>query len=266
MTPLRTTALVALIVAAALVLAACPQAAAPPATATPTAAPPTPTRPPATPTPLPATPTPLPPTPTRAPAVATPVASPTAAGVAASDLAAKARANAAYSFEGRITAAAQTINIKGNVKGTKQRQEISAAGMNTVMIMDSATKTAYMYLPDQKTATKLDFGQVAAQSAPTAEQVAGLPSDARFVGTETVDGKSAAVYEVPSVNAKFWLWTERGVPLKAEIGSGAARNVAEFTNYQFGPQPDSLFELPPGTQVSDTALPIPGKMPPLPTP
>lgn len=247
----HSTAVVVLIVAVALALTACPQAAAPAATATPTTAPPTPTRPPAT-------PTPLPPTPTRA----SPVTSPTAAGVSPSDLAAKARANAEYSFEGRITSAAQTINMKGYVKGTKQRQELSTAGGNTVMIVDGATKTAYMYFPDLKTATKIDFSQAAA----TAQQVAGLPSDARFVGMDTVDGKPAAVYEVPSINAKFWIWTARGVPLKGEVGSGAGRNVVEFTNYQFGPQPDSLFELPPGTQVSDTALPIPGKMPIIPTP
>ncbi|MBI2864164.1 MAG: hypothetical protein HYX94_06330 [Chloroflexi bacterium] len=40
--------------------------------------------------------------------------------------------------------------------------------------------------------------------------------------------------------------------------------TVDFTNYQLGPQPDSLFELPPGTKVIDlpsNLLGMPGSMP-----
>lgn len=196
------------------------------------------------------------PTPTAAPPVsATPTATVAAApspvsGVSISDLAARARGLTQYSVDLKVTAAGQTVTGKSYVKTDKMRQETTTAGVKTVTLIDMTKKTGYFIMVAQNTATKLDFSQVATSEQP-AEEVAALPSDARFVGTETIDGKSASVYQYTSAAeaVKIWIWTERGLPLKVETTSGGAQAVIEFTNYDFGPLADSLFELPPGVQV-----------------
>ncbi len=197
------------------------------------------------------------PSPSATPA---PTATSTAAsGPSVADLAARARQNTEYSFTLRVTAAGVSYSGKTYVKGMKIRQEASVGGQNVIFILDGEQKVAYVVMVDQKTAMKVDFSQIASQVENPVEQVSALPPDVRYVGTETVDGKTAAVYEVVSgqTKSKMWIWTERGLPLKIQADSPSGPATVEFLDYQFGPQPDSLFELPPGVQVTE----IPGGLP-----
>jgi outer membrane lipoprotein-sorting protein len=140
------------------------------------------------------------------------------------------------------------------------RQETTAQGMDLVMLMDSQTKTALMVIPAQNSAMKIDFSQAAAQAPAPGDQSGALPADAKYVGSETVDGKPASVYESTTgdTTTKYWMWTERGLPLKIETTTPRGTTVVEYTNYQFGTQPDNLFELPPGTQVIEAPPGFPG--------
>ena len=186
------------------------------------------------------------PTPTTPPA---PTPTPKPVGVSLSDLAAKAKAITEYSYDFKTTVAGQTITGKSYMKRDKMRQEVTAP-MPMVMLADFSKKTAYMLMPDAKIATKMDLSGVESTERP-GERVSGLPSDAKFVGTETIGGKPAAVFEFTSEGnpAKIWIWTERGVPLKFEMTSAGQKAVMEFSNYQFGPLADSLFEVPAGWQI-----------------
>lgn len=228
----------ALLTVLALLLASCAPAA--PTTA-PTHAPTTVPTVPVTPT-LAATATPKP-----------------AAGVSPSDLAAKAKGITEYSFDFKVTAVGMTMTGKNYVKGDKLRQETTVAGMKAVTLVDFSKKTAYTVMTEQKMAVKVDFSQEASAERP-GERVAALPSDAKLVGTETIGGKSAAVFQFSSGEGpvKLWIWTERGVPLKVETTSAGREAVMEFSNYEFGPLADSLFELPAGVQVVDVPAAIPG--------
>jgi hypothetical protein len=192
------------------------------------------------------------------PAVSAPPSTPTSAISTAAlpsiaELASRAQANPEYSFEHRMSVSGVAVPGKVYVKGKKMRQELRLAGRDTVIIMDLDQKLAYMLDPDGETATKVDLSELIAQGTnvtPT-ERVQSLPSDARLVGAETLDGKPTAVYEVDGQGGpvKLWIWVERGVPLKMELPNPTAPLTVEMSNYQFGPQPASLFELPAGTRI-----------------
>lgn len=263
---LRITTMIALALALSIALSACGQPAAAPTSTIAPAAISTPTRA-AVASPIAASSPPAVARATAAPTTA-PAASPAAGGPSPSELASRARAADQYSFNAKVTTGGQTINAKGYVKGTKMRQETSVGGIDTVMLLDSQTKVAYMLLPGQNSAVKMDVSKAQEQATSPSEEVNSLPSDARFVGSETVDGKPASVYESTSgeTKTKYWMWTERGLPLKLESTSPQGTAVVEFTNYQFGPQPDNLFELPAGTQVIDAPAGIPGGPGGLPVP
>ncbi len=163
----------------------------------------------------------------------------------------------------KITSAGETLTAKTFVKSTKMRQEMSVGGQSTVLLADLANKVAYMVMVDQKMAMKLDASQAMDKAENPGERVGALPNTAKLVGTEVVDGKPAAVYEVSEASgtSKFWIWTERGLPLKIESSTPQGKSVVEFTDYKFEPQPDSLFVLPPGVQVVEMPAGIPGGMP-----
>ena len=230
----------------------------------PTAPPATPAKPPAAATPQGApAPTATAPSPTKPATTTAP-----AGGVSITDLANKAKGATEYSFNTKITSAGQAVSSKAYVKGTKMRNEMTVAGQKAVILLDLASKVAYTLLAEQKMAMKMDFSQAAANVENPGDKMDSLPSDSKFVGTDTVDGKPAAMYDVPSSQgtSRMWVWTERGLPLKVETTTPRGTTVVEYTDYQFGPQPDSLFELPPGTQVVDLPTGIPGILGPTPAP
>jgi len=276
----QTLILLLLVTVALFAVAACAQApASAPLTAAPTAAqaaastkapeatkpPPTPTAIPATPTPLPPTATPVPPTATKAPEATATTAATQTTGSSINDLLAKIQGNTEYSFDLKLSASAesalQQMNGKGYVKGSKVRMEMAIAGQQTTMLLDNATKMLYIItdVNGEKTAMKVDASQLAAQGQVSADsptkQLSEVIGKSKQVGTEVVDGKPATVYEMPGQDnkgsVKFWVWMEKGVPLKVETKDENQKTVVtvEYLNYQFAPQPDSLFQLPPDVKV-----------------
>ena len=83
--------------------------------------------------------------------------------------------------------------------------------------------------------------------------VSGMPAGTKVVGTDTVDGKPTTIYEYTKDGntGKFWIWTEKGVPLKAEITAAGTKVDMQFTNYKFGVLDASLFDVPKDYTVTD---------------
>lgn len=238
-----------------------------PAPATPTVAPATPTPVSPTATPIPPTATPIPPTPTTAPSATptvaeTPTAAESASGLSVADLLARIEGNAEYSFDMAMnieaTGSSSQMEGKGYVKGSKMRMEISAAGQPVTMILDSSAGVVYMLMEmaGKKQAIKMDANKLVSQNnqvptdSPT-KQLAEVISKSKMVGVDVVDGHPATVYEMKaddgSSTVKYWVWLEKGVPLKVEVDNIAdqqSKISIEYKNYQFAPQPDSLFEVP----------------------
>ena len=177
---------------------------------------------------------------------------PTKAAAGVSDLVARAAGLGDYTYDYKISSSGQTIAGKAFVKGTKMRQEIETDGTKGVTLVDSSAKVAYMLMPDEKMAVKVSFSMVQGGSSPT-DDVTGMPPDAKTIGSDTIDGKSATVYEFSQsgTSSKMWIWTEKGVPLKAEVDESGTKATMEFSNYQFAPQDASLFEVPKDFTVTE---------------
>jgi hypothetical protein len=257
------------LVAAALFAAACTPAAAPAPTQAPSA-PPAPTAAPAVaPTQAPAAaPTAAPTAPPKA-APTTAAPAPTAATSGINELISRARALGDYTYDMKMDASGMTMSGKVFVKGAKMRQEMSVGPMSTVMLVDTSTKVAYTLMPDQKRAMKVDMAQVQGGGTSPGDQVTGMPADAKLVGSDTVDGKSATVYEYSKdgTATKIWIWTEKALPLKAEIDVSGTKGTMSFSNYQFTTLDAGLFEIPSGYAVMEMpAIKVPGGVPQVPLP
>ena len=278
MIPARVIALAILVLALALAITACGSTPAPTATATaptkaatPTAVAtvaPSPTPVPPSPTAAPtATPKPAAPSATTAAAATTtakPAATDQAAGGPLAELLARAKGTTEYSYDYTMSLSSTKMAGKAYVKGSRMRQEMDLGGIKMVTLMDFSKKVAYTLLPDGKTATKMDLSATAAASSQTpGDQVSSLPADAKVIGTETVDGKPATIIQVTvgGYTQKYWVWTERGLPLKLEMNTGSGLVTAQFSNYKFGPQADNLFELPAGVQITEGPTGAPGTAP-----
>lgn len=203
-------------------------------------------------------------------ATATPAPAPTASsGIA--DLIAKAKGLGDYTYDYKLNVSGTTMSGKTYVKGTKMRQEITFSGTKMVTLMDTATKVAYSVMPDQKVAMKVDFSKLQGGNSSPTDQVTGMPADTKVAGTDTVDGKSATIYQYmkDGTTAKLWIWTEKSVPLKADVTGSGVQAHMEFSNYEFGPLDAGLFEVPKDYTV--TELPtnfggVPGGSVPVPAP
>ncbi len=82
---------------------------------------------------------------------------------------------------------------------------------------------------------------------------AGFPL--KISGKETIDGKDCTIvqWSQMGVSMQYWVWNEKGVPLKAKAstGSDATATTAEYVNYDFSDIPDSLVELPADAKVME---------------
>ncbi len=222
---------------------------------------PTPTPAPAPPTTAPSAPTTAPAKPAATQAAATqqsstqPIAAAAtkpAVSVTVADLIAKAKSNREYSAELKASASGVAImTAKYFSKGAKVRVEMSVMGLEVLSLVDLDAKTVLSWNVGDKQATKAPVGEIIKQLMVPSETVIALPSDAKVTSTETVDGKPAALVEVASTAEKYWIWTEKGLPLKGEVITNARKGELTFVNYKFEAQPDSLFQQPPDLKIQD---------------
>lgn len=154
------------------------------------------------------------------------------------------------------------MTTKSYIKPTKMRQDATVSGQTVTILVDLTKNLAFMLMPEQEIAVKLDFSEAAAQINNPVEEVSSISSDAQLVGSEIVDGKQATVYEyrVGSASTRLWIWTERGLVLKQVTTEGGDTSLVEFTDYSFDPIPDNIFELPPGTEIVELPGMGPGVM------
>ncbi len=217
---------------------------------------PAPTAPPATVPPAPAT-APTKPAATQAAATQqsstqpiAAVATKPAASVTTADLITRARSNRDYSAELKASVSGATImTAKYFSKGAKVRVEMSVMGLEVVSLVDLDAETVLSWDPADKEATRAPADEVMEQLMVPSEFVGALPSGAKVTGSETVDGKPATVVEVASTGDKYWIWTDKGLPLKGDMTSNNTKGSVAFTNYKLEAQPDGLFQQPPDLKI-----------------
>lgn len=194
-------------------------------------------------------------------------------------------------------ASSETMTHKMWEKGNKARSEGTEGGREVVTIVDRDKQRLYVYVPAENTATSYPL------RADTLEQNPWMSFSPRVYsrelanpakweegsfqvkvgGADTVEGKACVVVEYvypeghglagkPFYTA--WIWIERGIPLRVQIWTLSFPGlfvvdiipggiVIEFKNMEFVDIPDSMFELPPGVQITERSglYPAPGSRP-----
>jgi outer membrane lipoprotein-sorting protein len=140
-------------------------------------------------------------------------------------------------------------------------------GGGSLMIIDMAAKTTYMYDAKTKTAMKMPQNDTSAQSGdsgmpkmPTAEEMQAKSENLR---SETVDGVDCWVMGMPGPNgatAQTWIDKEWGLPRQEKVGD----QLLKFKFTDINSVPDSAFELPAGAKIQDMGQMKGGKMPGMP--
>lgn len=178
------------------------------------------------------------------------------------DLVARAKTRSEYRFDYRMTQPeSEPLVGRGYVKGNRFRQELT--GAHSAALLDFSTRIAYALLADQQLAVRVDFAQALGDGERPLDRVLALAPEASPVGAELIAGQPATIYETAEdgMSARLWVSNEYGLLLRLEATTPGGAVTTEYSGYRFESQDDSLFELPPGTQIVD----VPGALPPIPT-
>ncbi len=208
-----------------------------------------------TPVTTPRTPTPTATTPTKtsAPTTTAGKTSPptTTAGKPLNEILGLSSSITAIKYDMLVSGQGVAATTKVWAKKNRMRTEITQQGTNVVTFIDADAKTVYVYMAAQNLAMKMPFdpAQVPKNPAEDARSIAN--SNARILGTETIDSKACSVIEFtsPQGSVKAWIWQDRGIPIRMEVTSSAGKTMVEYKNIDFADIPDSMFVLPAGIQI-----------------
>jgi len=169
------------------------------------------------------------------------------------DILGKAKSVVSYKYDGAVTAPDQAVVMaKMWWKGNKMRIEGTFEGYTGVYMLDMEKQLAYLYVPAQNIAMKMNFNKAkgTAGESPTEQSESVLDYNPVTLGVEVLDGKSCLVieYSPPTGEVKMWVWTKYGLPIRTETTTTKGTTVTEIKNIDFGSIPDSMFELPAGVQ------------------
>ncbi len=172
------------------------------------------------------------------------------------------------SYDQTITSSrGEVMTSKVWIKGNNMRTEQIAEGEKMITLMKEGVM--YLYYPAQKMAMKMDISAGAGQGAQEnpKDMMEYLKSvKAKRLGQERIEGKLCDVYRITypqtGTRSKIWVWREKKFPLKSVMTVGSEIMTTRYRNVQMGINiPDSLFELPPGTQIMDMSQMMPGVIP-----
>ena len=139
-----------------------------------------------------------------------------------------------------------TTNAKTWVSGNKMRMEMEMMGTQTITIA-TGDGTVYVYMPATKTAMKTTAPQNESANQWAYKDI----SKYKVLGREKINGQQCIIVSTDSPATKSWIIEEIGMPLKSEVQTAEGLTTAEFTNIKLGPQPDDLFTLPAGTNITN---------------
>lgn len=145
------------------------------------------------------------------------------------------------------------------LKGNKMRMEMTAEGETTVYLINPDAGIAYLYMPAENMAMKIDFAEAPESPIQSIEYERIEKYRPTIVGTETVDGKACIIteYIVEGTKTKIWIWKEKGFPIRMEHTTPEGIMLIEYKNIKLVDIPDSLFELPAGVQIWEMPMGIP---------
>ncbi len=141
-------------------------------------------------------------------------------------------------------------------KNNQTRMETTAEGQIVIMLANFDDETAYLYLPDQNIATRIDLAQAPEIVEGALKQQATylMGYDPVIVGRETIDGRECLVIEYAAFGeaTTMWIWEEHGLPIRTitETEYGLIESTA--SNIEFLEIADDMFELPAEVEIIET--------------
>lgn len=154
-----------------------------------------------------------------------------------------------------------TVTTKVYAHGDKMRFDATIQARNSVAIIDLASRTTLMIIPDNKTYVKtthvnasIPFFHITdvENACPAWEKSLEKPGPCTKVGDETMNNRSTVKYKgVAADGDTGFAWIDRN--LKMVIKWEGERSAAELQNIQEGPQAARLFQVPDGYEMFDLA-------------
>ena len=154
-------------------------------------------------------------------------------------------------FDMIVTSPEASMTTRIWLKGHNMRSETESEEQTVINIINHATNTMYIYIPEQNMAFKATYDP--SQTSPLNDVQSINQYNPTVTGTETIDGKLCSIveYSVSGMSVKMWLWQEKGFPLKVITNTNAGTTTVEYKNIEFIDIPDSQFEIPDGVQIMD---------------
>ncbi|HJY37896.1 MAG TPA: DUF4412 domain-containing protein [Steroidobacteraceae bacterium] len=152
-----------------------------------------------------------------------------------------------YSADRIMETEAGTFDGKVYFTQDKERLEMNARGMQSVMILRRDQQLGWMLMPAQRMYQKLDLARAQQQSGSQSADTVTIEQ----VGAETIEGYDATKYKMlmkdGSGGGFIWI-TQDGIPVKMDFlgknGRDKTRMTVTLTNLTIGEQDPALFELP----------------------
>lgn len=154
-------------------------------------------------------------------------------------------------------------NGKMYVQDQKMRMELESMGMKMITLGKTAGEF-FVYNPATNTAMKVTNPQQGSEAPNSWAKESGDTTGLTVVGEEKKDGYDCLVVtQADDQNTRMWIRKDIGMPVRVESKTAEGTTVIEYKNYNLGAQPDNLFELPAGTQITSMPnlpnMPIPGQ-------
>ncbi|MFB3916224.1 MAG: DUF4412 domain-containing protein [Terriglobales bacterium] len=141
--------------------------------------------------------------------------------------------------------------------GTKMRMDTTQGGHSSIMIVDLPRKMAAVLMPEQRMYMEMDYAAYSRQMPDVRAYDPAHPCNlepgvtCRKIGTEMVNGRMCDKWAFTggsSGKRTVWIDQRNHLPIRTLTADGT---LIEFTNVKEGPQPASLFQIPPGYRKMD---------------
>jgi outer membrane lipoprotein-sorting protein len=133
-------------------------------------------------------------------------------------------------------------------------------GGNMSMIIDGATQTSYMLMPQQQmymefkgSSDRMNPGARNLQNLTTGKGMCATPdTTCKKLGTEVVNGRTCDKWERTDATGKSTVWVDQKLhfPIRVQEANGS---TTDFTNIKEGAQDASLFKVPAGYKPFDAS-------------
>lgn len=149
-----------------------------------------------------------------------------------------------YSGERLVTIDGQTYQGRVHHRPGVTREELTYRGATHTVILNFRGNSAMMLLQTQAMAVEVPLDQAKAMFSAIPDDLVGLDA----IGSEAVFGVPTTRYRVVAENSQSQVWvTDEGIVMRLTgVGKGGTRFGMVLRNLKVGPQPASMFAMPPG--------------------